>query len=499
MTVELPPRSGLASAGRPVDVAQPYDFGTQRRSDDLEPRPGPAASDVDTVRQALAAGEFVLEYQPQFATRSGEVEAAEALVRWARPGSGLLQPGSFLPLLRGSAALDDLTEWIVGQAVRQLRAWRDVGLSLSVAVNIAPETLARADVVAMVDVACRRVDVPESSLLVEITEDVLADDAGRALRQLVELRRRGVRIALDDFGVGGASLSRLRDLPIDQIKLDGHFVGRCAEDPRDLAIVRTVKDLADRFAIQSVAECVEDEKTRELLSELGYDLLQGYGLCRPCGPEQIADLGSTRSLAAAAMARRAREQVVMPDGTVVGDSPERRAAAEAILCDAVGTAYTELASLAVELTECPQARISLLTDVEAVIGEVGPVREAGLLTASPAALVLSAPDGLVHVRDAWSDARTRLLPEVQEPMAVRFLAAAAVRSPRDGQLVGAVTVLDHRPRVLSVAQRRGLQRLAGLVADRLLLASQARVSPAPNGIPAAREPHGGLDTLRLEY
>ena len=499
MTVDIPPRPGLAGSGRPVEAPRPDELGMHQRPAGADPRAGSALSDVEAVRQALAAGEFVLEYQPQFATRTGEVEAAEALVRWARPGTGFLLPGSFLPVLRGSTALDDLTEWIIGQAVRQLRGWRDVGLSLSVAVNIAPETLSRADVVAMVDTACRRVDVSESSLVVEITEDVLDDDAGRALRQLVELRRRGVRIALDDFGVGGASLSRLRDLPIDQIKLDGHFVGPCAQDPRDLAIVRTVKDLADRFAIQSVAECVEDEATRALLDELGYDLLQGCGLCRPCGPEQVADLGSTRSLAAAAMARREREQVVLPDGTVTGDSPERRAAAEAILCDAVGPAYGDLAGLAADLTECPLARVSLLTDVEAVIGEVGPVREPGLLAASSAALVLSAAEGQVHVRDTWSDARTRLLPEMQDTTPVRFLGAAALRWPEGGHVVGAVTVLDHRPRVLSVSQRRGLQRLAAVAADRLALAMQVRGNrPAVEASLPSTAPRG-LDTLRLDY
>ncbi len=240
------------------------------------------------LRRAIKVGEFVLHYQPQVDVRSGSLAAVEALVRWQHPQRGLVAPNEFIPLAEHTRLIRPLSRWVLGAALRQCAEWRKAGLCIPVAVNLSAHDLSDASLPDLVTELLLTFRVPPELLRVEITESSLMDDPARAREVLARLRAQGVQISIDDFGTGYSSLAYLKDLTVDELKIDRSFVREMAVDEGARAIVRAVIDLADDLGLRVVAEGVEDRPTWEALAALGCDVAQGYYFATPLEAADVA-------------------------------------------------------------------------------------------------------------------------------------------------------------------------------------------------------------------
>ena len=243
---------------------------------------------IEEVRQAIRQRALTLHYQPKVETGSHRTVGLEALVRWQHPERGLLMPGSFLPLVEDAGLMHDLTIAVLEQCLDQLVTWRRAGQQLlPVSVNLSPSSLVDLELPLRIAGMLDERGISPSLLVIEITEDVLMGDPTHARNVLLGLRQRGVQVAVDDFGTGYSSLAYLRDLPIDELKLDRSFVSRMADDERSLAIVRSAIHLAHSLGMRMVAEGVEDGGTAEQLALAGCDEAQGFFYSTPLPPEEL--------------------------------------------------------------------------------------------------------------------------------------------------------------------------------------------------------------------
>jgi diguanylate cyclase (GGDEF)-like protein len=233
---------------------------------------------LGALRRALEADELVLHFQPKADVATGRVVGVEALVRWQHPQLGLVMPDDFIPMAERSGLITPLTSWLLDAALHQLSEWRARGWDLCVAVNITVKDLCSDGFVGRVSACLDRYGLPSSVLQLELTEGSLFAESAPARATLKQLRQLGVSLSLDDFGTGWSSLGQLRQLPVSEIKVDRSFVSRMADDPRDLAIVTAVVDLARGLAVRVVAEGCEDQRTWDLLAALGCDRIQGWVL-----------------------------------------------------------------------------------------------------------------------------------------------------------------------------------------------------------------------------
>jgi EAL domain-containing protein (putative c-di-GMP-specific phosphodiesterase class I) len=231
---------------------------------------------LEELRTAIFSRTLVVHYQPKVHTRTLEVTGVEALVRWQHSTRGLLLPDAFLPLVEDAGLMRDLTDAVLEQSLDQVKRWRSAGRVLSVAVNLSASSLVDSELPLRVWSALRDRDLPSDALELEITEDFLMGDRERARAILGDLRRLGIRVAVDDFGTGYSSLAYLRELPIDELKLDRSFVAPMGDDPRAAAIVRSTIDLAHSLGMTMVAEGVEDGATADQLTLSSCDKIQGF-------------------------------------------------------------------------------------------------------------------------------------------------------------------------------------------------------------------------------
>ena len=241
------------------------------------------ATDLDMLadlRGAPARGELWVAYQPQIAPRSGTTVSVEALLRWNSPRHGSVPPGVFIPLAERVGLVDRLTDWVLGESLDAQRRWRDCGVELPVSVNISPLSLSDPSLAGRILGELARRGLPASALSVEVTESA-AVDVVQAVDRLRPLHDHGVRVSIDDFGTGYTSLSVLPQLPLDELKVDQRFVRASATSKADEAIVQSVRELAHRLGLHAVAEGVEDASLAERMTEIGFDLLQGYHFARP--------------------------------------------------------------------------------------------------------------------------------------------------------------------------------------------------------------------------
>jgi diguanylate cyclase (GGDEF)-like protein len=233
------------------------------------------------LRKALARGELVLHWQPIVDPRDGALHKVEALVRWNDPMRGLVGPGDFIPFAEETGLIDRLGAWVLDAVVDQLIAWELAGLVVpAVTVNVSPRQLRRADFAQRL----RRqvaVHAAAGSITIEITESAAMAEPNRTEPALRELHDAGVHIAIDDFGAGYSSLGRLRQLPVQVLKIDKSFLEGVPDDPEATAIVTAMVDLAGALGMQAIAEGVESETQRDFLIAAGCPLAQGYLLGRP--------------------------------------------------------------------------------------------------------------------------------------------------------------------------------------------------------------------------
>ena len=237
---------------------------------------------VEELRGAAQAGDFVLHYQPQINLRTGEVTAAEALLRWPHPRLGLVPPLDFLPLAEEAGLMPLVTEWVVEEALAQSASWREDGRELPVSVNVSVSNLLDENFVASLREALARHHLPGPSLTVEITETTIISDFEGCRRVISELQELGIGVSIDDFGAGFTSLAYLSSLAVSELKLDRTFItGLAGAADRDLALVRATIELGHALGMRVVAEGVEDGPTLSVLTQAGCDVAQGFFISRP--------------------------------------------------------------------------------------------------------------------------------------------------------------------------------------------------------------------------
>lgn len=236
---------------------------------------------LDQLRTAVANRELCVHYQPKVDLRSGAVVGVEALVRWDHPEHGLMEPGHFLPAVRQNGLMHAMTMVVIDEALDGAVQLRERHGPLPVAVNLFPPSLGDLELPRRIADALSRRDLSPNLAVVEITEEFLLSNLNRALKVLQELHELGVGIAIDDFGTGYSALSHLRELPIDEVKLDRSFIAPITADRRAAAVVRTVIDLAETLGLTAVAEGVENAETARALASYGCAVAQGYFCGRP--------------------------------------------------------------------------------------------------------------------------------------------------------------------------------------------------------------------------
>jgi EAL domain-containing protein (putative c-di-GMP-specific phosphodiesterase class I) len=238
------------------------------------------------LRRALALGALRIDYQPLVAASGNGVAGFEALVRWERPGHGLVSPADFIPVAEDNGLIVPIGEWVLHTACREAMTWPG---AMRVAVNLSPRQLEDGDrLVITVARALAESGLPAERLELEVTESALSQAGDAGLRQLHRLRAIGVRISIDDFGTGHSSLSRLLDFPFDCIKVDRSFVAGLGQDDKAGALVRSIANLARSLNVTAVAEGVETPEQALLARHDGFTQLQGYLISRPMAASAIA-------------------------------------------------------------------------------------------------------------------------------------------------------------------------------------------------------------------
>jgi diguanylate cyclase (GGDEF)-like protein len=236
------------------------------------------------LRRALALGEFSLVYQPQVNLRQNKVTGFEALLRWQSPIRGAVSPFEFIPVAEETGIITSIGEWVLRTACLEAARWSG---AQRVSVNVSAIQFKSPTLVATVSSALGESGLDPQRLELEVTESVMLDAGGAALAVLQNLREIGVRVALDDFGIGYSSLGYLRDFPFDRIKIDQSFVRGTANDAVGRAIVRAVASLGPSLGIATVAEGVETEEQMARVGSDGCTDVQGYLINRPMPPNQI--------------------------------------------------------------------------------------------------------------------------------------------------------------------------------------------------------------------
>jgi diguanylate cyclase (GGDEF)-like protein/PAS domain S-box-containing protein len=243
------------------------------------------------LTQAIEQQQLCVYFQPKCRLDTGELMGAEVLVRWQRPGHGLVFPGEFIGLAEKYGLLVELDQWVMQEAVRQLGVWKAAGLwrtSWRLAVNQSVADLQRADLLTYLPQLLQAHQVGVGAIELEMTEDALLQQTTEQLARLTELRRMGFSLAIDDFGTGYSSLAYLRQLPVSVIKIDQSFIKSMVSNDNDTVLVRTIVDMARDLGLALVAEGVENEDQRVQLAKLGVELGQGYLFGRAVNSDEFA-------------------------------------------------------------------------------------------------------------------------------------------------------------------------------------------------------------------
>ncbi len=253
---------------------------------------------AEELRYGIPRGELEVWYQPQIESGSLRTRSVEALVRWRHPTQGLLPPGAFLPAARRSGLMPALTEAVLATVVEDAKCWLREGIDIQVSVNVAPaELLAPSLIKRFLDLVDDS-GVAASRLVIEVTEDSFLAEPERARAVIQELRGRGLEVSIDDYGTGFSSLSYLRDLPVQELKIDRSFVANLLADDRSRMIVMTTNQLAHGLGLRTVAEGVEDAETASALESMGIDILQGYHFAKPMPFLTFTEWWAAREVAA---------------------------------------------------------------------------------------------------------------------------------------------------------------------------------------------------------
>jgi predicted signal transduction protein with EAL and GGDEF domain len=233
------------------------------------------------LRKALEKNQFVLFYQPQVNLQTNQIYGAEALIRWIHPEKGIIPPASFIPLAEETGLIIPMGEWAIRTACQQNQKWQEAGMSpLTVSVNISAKQFFQSNLVEIVESALSETGLNPKYLELEITESITMD-VERSITTLLELQRIGIKVSIDDFGIGYSSLNYLKRLPIDKLKIDQSFIRECPHDINSNTLVRTIIIMAHLLKMKVIAEGVETEEQVSFLLGQGCKEAQGYLFSKP--------------------------------------------------------------------------------------------------------------------------------------------------------------------------------------------------------------------------
>ena len=241
------------------------------------------------LEEAMNKGQFELYFQPKVQLKTGELESAEALVRWCHPDKGIISPGAFIPLMESTRQIDRLTLLLIDQALDQITVWQNQGRAISVAINISPLMLDNSRLPDEILEKTTARNIPPKLLTLEITETGLIENMGVALASLARLKMFGFSLSIDDFGVGYSSMEQLSRIPFSELKIDRSFVHNASQDKTLEAIVDANICLARSLSLKTVAEGIENKADWALLSQLECDLGQGYLIAKPMPANKLND------------------------------------------------------------------------------------------------------------------------------------------------------------------------------------------------------------------
>ena len=243
---------------------------------------------IGEMRNALTQAEFTVYYQPKLLLGEGRIYGAEALIRWQHPVRGMISPGVFIPFAEQTGFIREITPWLLRQVIAQAAIWHGSGLALVISANLSARDLLNPQFVILVSQLLEEHQLPAQMLCLEITESALMEDPAMAQRHLADLAALGVRLSIDDYGAGQASLAYLKNLPVHELKIDQSFVRSLTESPKDGAIVRSTVALGHALGLTVVAEGVETAADQSWLQAADCDIAQGYFIARPMPAEAFA-------------------------------------------------------------------------------------------------------------------------------------------------------------------------------------------------------------------
>ena len=233
------------------------------------------------LRTAISAKQFELHVQPQVRADSGDLISAEALIRWRHPEKGLLPPGAFIDIAEDCGLIVEIGRWVIAEAARILGEWHRAGRKLRLSINVSPQQVERADFVSHMRACLESEGAPPRLLEIEITESTAMSPDPVIVERIAEVRALGITIAIDDFGTGYSNLARLKDLPINRLKIDRSLVNDVATSADARTIIQAIVSLANGLGYECVAEGVESEIQADILGVIGCETLQGYWISRP--------------------------------------------------------------------------------------------------------------------------------------------------------------------------------------------------------------------------
>jgi len=239
------------------------------------------------LRRAVERGDFYLAYQPQLHLASNTIRGVEALLRWDRPDQGPVSPAQFIPILEEMGLIHELGRWIMMEACRQQVVWEQAGLALRMGINLSPAQFMQEDLYDQVEHTLQTSGVRPEMIKLEITESLAMHDPAGSIKLLERFKVLGVKLAIDDFGIGFSSLEYLLRFPLDTLKIDRAFVTDITKGRNDRAIVRALTSLCHEMELTTIAEGVEDQRQCDYLDAIGVNEIQGYLISKPLLPEEL--------------------------------------------------------------------------------------------------------------------------------------------------------------------------------------------------------------------
>ncbi len=242
---------------------------------------------INDLKYAISDDQLELHYQPKLNMKTGIVTHVEALVRWQHPKLGMVPPDNFIHIAEQTGQINALTQWVFVTALKQFNAWKAKDIDINIAVNISAENLKDISFESFVRKSVEEYKVPNSSITLEVTESAVVDNPEAAIALLRRFKEDGFKISIDDYGTGYSSLAQLKQLPVNELKIDKSFVQKLETDEDDQIIVRSTIELAHNMGLSVVAEGIEDEYSLKWLAKHGCELAQGYYISRPQPSERL--------------------------------------------------------------------------------------------------------------------------------------------------------------------------------------------------------------------